>query len=71
MHKSRRALAQYGIIPKYGSKQFKCLNSCIQSEIKQMLTDFDNENKYPFVVSKQFVLSFCSDIFLNYLCSQR
>ncbi|CAG2103061.1 unnamed protein product [Medioppia subpectinata] len=70
VQKVRRSMAQSGVIPKYGSKGYRNLSKCIESEIKLMIEETIGTKKM-FVLAKQDVLILCANIFMKYLCSKK
>ena len=69
LQKMRRSMAQSGVIPKYGSKSYKQLSNCIESEIHLMVKEL--KAREAMVLDKQNILILCSNIFLSYLCSKK
>jgi len=70
LQKQRRTMAQASIIPRYGSKLFENLDTCINEEmliLNAILTDQRDVIK----LSKLDILVSTFNIFSNYLCSQR
>jgi hypothetical protein len=63
-------MAQMGILPRYGSKGYKELSKCIESEVEIMIKSI-NEKKELYVLNKDNVLILCANIFLKHLCSRK
>jgi len=70
LQRVRRTMAQAGILPRYGSKGYKELAKCIESDIKLMINDL-TDKKEGYTLTKDYVLILCANIFLNYLCSRK
>ena len=70
LQKTRRTIAQSGVLPKYGSKTYNQLSKCIETEVQITVNELIDK-KGECILTKQNVIVLCSNVFFKYLCSKK
>lgn len=78
VHKQRRSIAHAAVIPRFGTKCFQRLSSCVSEELEKLFCDIEQNQpeqtsegvdieKADFIMGKNSITELCCKIFFNFL----